>query len=107
VEQRVQFVATWRSGDASTASLCRTFGISRPTGYKWLARYFEDYEQGDVRALEDRPRRPIHRPQTLDPRLTGRRRSRSLSPPAPSPTTSGASTSKAISGCPRTTAAIR
>ena len=35
------------------ASLCRTFGISRPTGYKWLARYLEDGEQGDVRALED------------------------------------------------------
>jgi transposase-like protein len=61
VEQRLQFVTAWRRGETSIVSLCRTFGVSRPTGYEWPARYFEDGEQGDVRALEDRPRRPMRR----------------------------------------------
>jgi len=39
---------------ANVASLCRRFGISRKTGYKWLKRYSESGEEG----LKDRSRRP-------------------------------------------------
>lgn len=37
-EQRWQFVDAYRSGQWSVTELCERFGISRPTGYKWLAR---------------------------------------------------------------------
>ena len=53
LEQRVQFLSEWKKGEASMAALCRAFGISRPTGYKWVARYFEDGGEGGVRGLED------------------------------------------------------
>jgi transposase InsO family protein len=66
LEQRVQFLSEWKKGEASMAALCRAFGISRPTGYKWVARYYEDDGEGDVRALEDRPRRPVFSPQAID-----------------------------------------
>lgn len=36
------------------ASVCRQFGISRKTGYKWMLRY----KNGGLAALEDQPRRP-------------------------------------------------
>ncbi|MDF9432876.1 IS481 family transposase, partial [Cupriavidus gilardii] len=47
-EQREEFVGLARRADANIAQLCRRFGISRKTGYKWLNR--ED--------LDDRTRRP-------------------------------------------------
>jgi len=39
--------------------LCKRFGISRKTGYKWLKRYREAKESG----LRDRSRRPQHAPE--------------------------------------------
>jgi transposase len=53
----VQFVLACKSKDESFASLCRGFGISRKTGYKWLKRY----RVGGVKALENASRRPRHR----------------------------------------------
>src|SRR5690606_21826551 len=41
---------------ANMAELCRRFGISRPTGYKWLRR------SGEGESLEDRSRRPRSSP---------------------------------------------
>ena len=48
-DQRIQFISEWQKSDASMAALCRAFGISRQTGYKWVGRYFEFAEEG-VRA---------------------------------------------------------
>ncbi len=55
VMKRMEFIVALQKGpDGVTfAEVCRTFGISRPTGYKWLERF----EQGGPAALEDR--RPI------------------------------------------------
>ena len=39
------------------AALCRTFGVSRVTGYKWLARYRDGNHSVD--ALKDHSRRPL------------------------------------------------
>lgn len=39
MNQRFLFVAAMLKPDASMASSCRQFGISRKTGYKWLARF--------------------------------------------------------------------
>ncbi len=53
-EQRVEFVVRALRNGEPLAELCREFGISRPTGYLWLARYRE----GGVAAIEERSRRP-------------------------------------------------
>jgi len=60
VDQRIEFVVLAREGSASMTALCHQFGISRRTGYKWLARYAES---GTFTALTDRSRRPGHSPQ--------------------------------------------
>ena len=36
------------------AELCRRYGVSRPTGYKWIQRF----EAGGLPGLEERARRP-------------------------------------------------
>jgi transposase InsO family protein len=45
----------------SMAALCRAFGISRQTGYKWLRRYAE---VGEFSKLEEHSRRPRSHPAT-------------------------------------------
>ena len=40
-EQRVEFVVRALRGGEPLSRLCVEFGISRPTGYCWLARYLE------------------------------------------------------------------
>ena len=59
--QRRQFVLDWaidaRLGKVNFAALCRTYGISRETGYKWVRRYLA--AQGRMEALQDRSRRPL------------------------------------------------
>jgi transposase InsO family protein len=40
-DERLRFVLACLDEEDSMAALCRRFGISRPVGYKWLARYKE------------------------------------------------------------------
>jgi putative transposase len=54
VEERYRFVEVVESGEYSVTEACRVFGISRPTGYKWLRRYAEEGWEG----LRDRSRAP-------------------------------------------------
>jgi transposase InsO family protein len=58
-EQRMQFVIRAVSGKESLTSLCREFGISRPTGYLWRGRY---ERAGSFAALREQSRRPRHCP---------------------------------------------
>lgn len=44
------------------AELCREYGISRKTGYKWLQRFLD----GGIPALMDRSRAPLSRPNATD-----------------------------------------
>ena len=60
-DQRLQFVVAAERGEDAMAVLCRRFGISRTTGYLWLARY----RQGQAAALADRSRAPHHRPHAV------------------------------------------
>lgn len=53
MEQRLAFVELVVSG-VSVSEACRRFGISRPTGHKWLERY----RYGGFEGLVDRSRRP-------------------------------------------------
>ena len=57
-EQRVEFVVRGLGGREPLSELCREFGISRPTGYKWMTRY----RVGGVEWIAERSRRPLHSP---------------------------------------------
>ena len=39
MEERTRFIAAVLTAEESMTELCAEFGISRKTGYKWLARY--------------------------------------------------------------------
>jgi len=58
VEERRRFMEEWMEGSYSMAELCRAYGISRPTGYKWVGRYEADGWPG----LEDRSGVAWHHP---------------------------------------------
>jgi len=58
MDQRREFVMLAKQEGANRRELCRRFGISAQTGYKWIERY----EAGDT-TLADRPRRPHHSPE--------------------------------------------
>ena len=62
VEQRLEFVLRVKREECSVAEACREFGISRPTGYKWLERYEDDGLVG----LHDRSRAPATIPHKTD-----------------------------------------
>jgi transposase InsO family protein len=68
MSERVKFIAAFLRCDDSFSDLCRDFGISRKTGYKWLRRY----ELEGPRALEDRSRAPHHHPQATGEHLVER-----------------------------------
>src|SRR6056297_2813813 len=51
---RKEFVTMATRKQANMSQLCRRFGISRKTGYKWLRRWKQSGEDG----LKDRSRRP-------------------------------------------------
>jgi transposase InsO family protein len=60
VDQRRRFIVLVDESDDSFAELCRRFGISRKTGYKWIERY----ESGGFDALVDSPRAAKSHPWT-------------------------------------------
>ncbi len=58
---RTEFVLFASQDGANIRSLCRRFGISPATGYKWLRRWAQEGAAG----LQDRPRIPHHSPNRL------------------------------------------
>lgn len=56
MEQREQFVKEATEGNGTITALCRKYGISRKTGYKWLNRAAEGLQ------LCDQSRRPNQQP---------------------------------------------
>jgi len=46
--ERGRFVRDFDSGDWTMSELCEHYGISRPTGYKWVERYGEQGDEGLV-----------------------------------------------------------
>lgn len=53
-EQRLNFINEYQEARISFADLCQIHGISRKTGYKWLARFYEKGKEG----LRDLSRTP-------------------------------------------------
>jgi putative transposase len=54
MDERVQFIADFLTSAFTMRDLCTRYNVSRPTGYKWVARYHADGPSG----LRDRSRRP-------------------------------------------------
>lgn len=59
---RREFVLKALEAGREFAGLCREYGISRKTGYKWKERALQD----GLHALAERSRRPRHSPKQLD-----------------------------------------
>ena len=64
MEQRIKFIMDALDDTYCMTELCNYYGISRKTGYKWLARY----DQGGIEALSDRSRAPHSHPQEISHR---------------------------------------
>jgi transposase InsO family protein len=62
---RAEFVALAGADGANVRALCRQFGISAPTGYKWLTRFGQAGQAG----LADASRRPHSSPSKTDAAL--------------------------------------
>lgn len=61
VKQRLEFIREVLRGDMGKAELCRRYGISRPTGDKWLERFVEHGTDG----LNDLPSSPRNHPNQV------------------------------------------
>lgn len=58
MDERVRFIGDWLSGDFTKGLLCAAYGISRPTGDKWISRY----EQEGLEGLKERSCAPHRHP---------------------------------------------
>ena len=61
MNERMEFIGLYRRDEWSMAELCREFGISRKTGYKWVERY----RRHGVAGLVDYPRAPRRHPNAV------------------------------------------
>jgi len=61
VDERKAFITALQRREQSFSALCRYFGVSRPTGYKWLERF----ESAGEDALEDQSKVPFHQPRAM------------------------------------------
>ena len=61
MDQRERFINDHRHGLYSMTELCARYGVSRPTGYKWLARYDAAGQPG----LQPRSHAPHHCPHRI------------------------------------------
>lgn len=68
MSEREEFVRFHQEGTLSMTELCRRFGVSRKTGYKWVGRY----SQGGSAALSDQSRRPQSSPHQTSAALEQR-----------------------------------
>lgn len=62
MDQRLQFVADHQRGHYAMTALCQRYGVSRKTGYYWLARYAAEGPRG----LEARSHAPRTCPHAID-----------------------------------------
>lgn len=65
VQERIRFVKDYDAGLYTMSELCKRFGVSRKTGYKWLQRFQLEGASG----LEDRLRAPRACPHRMPERV--------------------------------------
>jgi putative transposase len=63
MDERMLLVSEYLKGEVAMAELCRRYGVSRKTAYKWLGRYNADGPTG----LLDRSRAPHTHPTRVEP----------------------------------------
>lgn len=83
MKERVNLVLEWErrwneseGHSVDTAEPCRKYGVSRPTGSAWVKRFRE--ANLDVRAVEEKSRRPHSNPQVIPPEVGDNRAQRHL-----------------------------
>lgn len=64
-EERFRFIDQWNSGDWQMAELCRIYGVTRKTGYKWVERF----EARGIDGLRDSSRAPHCHPNEVKEEL--------------------------------------
>jgi putative transposase len=62
MDERMSFIVDWQRDEWSVAALCRRYGVSRKTGYKWIGRFEADGLDG----LKDRSSAAHHHPNEVD-----------------------------------------
>ena len=66
MDQRLQFLSSYQKEEMSVSELCREFGVSRPTGYRWINRYKENGPEGLLN-LSSKPHGCSHAtPETIE-----------------------------------------
>ena len=65
MEQKVEFIHEWLTGKYTITELCRSFGISRPTAYKLIARY----ESKGISGLIELKKAPINHPNRTNQKV--------------------------------------
>ncbi len=65
MSERKRFIEQVVHPGRNFSQLCKEYGISRKTGYKWLRRYQEE----GVLGLENRSKRPYHSPKRTAPEI--------------------------------------
>ena len=76
MSERVKFIGLFKSGQRTVAGLCREFGISRKTAYKWIQRFDQEGFEGlreHSRAPRTMPWRMAQRGGAVDRRCRPRR----------------------------------
>jgi len=68
MSQRAAFIERAKGEGTNISALCKEYGISRKTGYKWLKREQEDGAVG----LENQSRRPRHSPHQTEAEMERR-----------------------------------
>ena len=68
MDQRIRFIRDYQSGDYTKKALCMHYGISRPTGDKWIQRY----RMYGLEGLHERSRDPTGTPHRISLRLPAR-----------------------------------
>jgi len=61
--EKMKFIVEYQKEEVSFSELCRQYGISRPTGYKWVRRFEEECVDG----LKARPRVARRHPNQTPP----------------------------------------
>src|SRR5260370_33422746 len=81
MDERMRFVIAASEDEAVMREVCAEFGVSRQTGYKWLARYAAEGVEG----LKDRSRAPLSPGRMRDEAVVGAGLGRRGRHPSPGP----------------------
>ena len=64
MDERARFVLEVERREMSVAELCRRYGVSRKTGYKWIKRY----QNSGLEGIKQRSSRPLSCPHRTSPK---------------------------------------